>query len=196
MGLIGEHNLLNVKAAIKIGEIFKIPKRKIKKAIKEFKPLPHRLEFVGKYKGIEFYNDSLATVPQSTIAAQEALGDKVETLILGGSESGVDFHPLVKKILESKIKNLIFLSPGTGEKIWKMVRRAHQTMNSKKKKMPRAIFVGTMAKAVKNAYRTTKKGKICLLSPASPSFNLFSDYKQRGNLFKKFVKNYGKSQKI
>lgn len=191
LNLKGEHNLLNVALAIKVGEIFKIPKEKIKRAIEEFKPLPHRLEFLGKYKGIEFYNDSLATVPQATVRGLEGLGERVKTLILGGSESKVSFFPLVKKILESKVRNLIFLSPGTGEEIWKMIEKAQQKNKSLKKKLE-AIFVSSMKEAVKKAYQVTKKGEICLLSPAAPSFNLFKDYRERGNLFKKFVKKYGK----
>ncbi len=203
--LKGKFNLLNVMAAVLVGKIFTIPVKKIREAIKSFKPLPHRLEFVGKYKGIEFYNDSLATVPQSTIAALEGLGERIESLILGGSETGANFSSLAKKILETKIRNLIFLSPGSGEEIWRAIQKTYRKIkNLKKKKLPKAIFVfplkkqnspqssGVMKEAVKKAYQITTKGKICLLSPASPSFNLFSDYKQRGNLFKKFVKKYGR----
>jgi UDP-N-acetylmuramoylalanine--D-glutamate ligase len=185
--LIGKFNLFNIMAAFKVGKIFGISEREIIKAIEKFKPLPHRLEFVGKFKGIEFYNDSLATVPQATRAAIEGLGEKVKTLILGGSDNKVSFTPLVKEILKRKIRNLIFLSPGTGEKIWQEIRIKSQ----KKKKVPVPFFVLSMEEAVRTAFEKTKKGEICLLSPGSPSFNLFRDYRERGNLFKKFVRYYG-----
>ncbi|GAI21320.1 unnamed protein product [marine sediment metagenome] len=167
-----------------------IPKKKIREAIKSFKPLPHRLEFVGKYKGIEFYNDSLATVPQAVEAALESLeNNKVKTLILGGCDQGsIDFTSLAKKILESRIRTLIFLSPGTAEIIWQKIL----SLKTKKRSSPEAFFVSSMKEAVKIAYQKTKKGEICLLSPASPSFNLFRDYKERGNLFKKYVKKYAR----
>lgn len=190
--LKGDFNLLNVLASVLVAEIFDIPEKTIRAALKSFKSLAHRLEFVGKYKGIEFYNDSLATIPQSTIAALDGLGAsgaRVKTLILGGSENGVDFSLLAKKILKINVKTLIFLSPGTGEKIWQEIQ-----LKKKKGDSVKSFFVSSMAEAVKKAYQTTKKGKICLLSPAAPSFNLFQDYEERGNLFKKFVKAYAKKK--
>jgi UDP-N-acetylmuramoylalanine--D-glutamate ligase len=201
MPLIGKFNLLNVVAAIEVGKLFKISKEKIIKGIKNFKPLPHRLEFVGKYRGIKFYNDSLATIPESSIVAIEALGNKVGTVILGGSESNVDIGNLAKKILKSKINNLIFF-PTTGEKIWKSIRQAQDKVlqQNRNRGLPKHLvvsriepfFVNNMKDAVDLAYKNTGRGKICLLSPAYPSFSLFKDYKERGNLFKKFVKNYAK----
>ena len=183
--LKGDFNLLNILAAVLVGKIFNISSEKMRKAIRSFKPMPHRLEFVGKYKGIEFYNDSFATIPQATIAALDALGKKVKTLILGGSsKKEVDFPLLAKKILKNKIENLI-LFPNTGKEIWKEI------LNFKKneKNLPESFFVSSMAEAVKTAYNCTKKGSICLLSPASASFSIFRNYKERGNLFKKYVRS-------
>ncbi len=186
----GNFNLLNVMAAVTVGKVLGISKKDIARAIEKFKPLSHRLEFVGKCKGIEFYNDSLATVPQAVEAALEALeNNKVKTLILGGYDQGsIDFTSLAKKILESRIRTLIFLSPGTAEIIWQKIL----SLKTKKRSLPEAFFVSSMKKAVKIAYQKTKRGEICLLSPASPSFNLFRDYKERGNLFKKNVKKYAR----
>ncbi|MDO8436523.1 MAG: UDP-N-acetylmuramoyl-L-alanine--D-glutamate ligase [bacterium] len=202
----GEYYELDRNAARAVGKIFKIPEKIIERGIKKFKPLPHRLELVGKFKEIIFYNDSLATIPEATIAALDALGDRVETIILGGFDRNINFKNLARIILKSKLKTLI-LFPTTGEKIRreiiKLGGRASlniESLSQKGTKMEKNASSSTrstsasgaeyMRDAVRLAYKHTGKGKICLLSTASASFNLFKDYKERGNLFKKYVKSF------
>jgi len=184
--LKGDFNLQKLKAVILVGRIFSLKDKEILKAIKKFKPLPHRLEYVGTFKGIKFYNDALSTIPETTIAALDTLGNNVQTIFLGGFDRGISFTNLAKRLLQSKIRNLI-LFPTTGERIWREILRQDQD------KCHKAILVSNMRDGVKMAYKLTQKGKICLLSTASPSFSLFKDYKEKGNLFKKYVKRYGKS---
>jgi UDP-N-acetylmuramoylalanine--D-glutamate ligase len=180
-------NLLDLGASILVAKILKISEKDIRKAIKSFKPLDHRLEFIGKHKGIEFYNDSFATIPEATIFAINTLKN-IKTLILGGSKKGeIDFTNLAKEILKNKIENII-LFPSTGEEIWKEIFN----LSKKTKKLPKKFSVKSMLDAVKIAYKQTQKGTVCLLSPACASFSIFKNYKERGNLFKKYVKIYGK----
>jgi len=183
--LLGEFNFKNIMAAVAVGKIFGLPPLKIAKTIENFKPLPHRLEYIGTYKGIKFYNDSLSTIPETTIAALDGLGNNVETIFLGGFDRGISFKNLAKRILKSKIKNLI-LFPTTGERIWREI------ISLKRKNKFRAFLVQNMKDAVRLAYQYTRKGKICLLSCASTSFSIFRDYKEKGNLFKKYVKKFAK----
>ena len=183
--LKGDFNIENIKAAMAVARLFKIKDKDILKSIKKFKPLPYRLEYIGTYKGIKFHNDALSTVPEATIAALDALGDDVETIFLGGLERNISFKKLIKRILKSKIKTLI-LFPTTGGRIYKELI----TIDNKKKY--KAVMVLNMKDGVELAFQYTKKGKICLLSTASPSFSLFKDYKEKGDLFKKYVKFYGK----
>lgn len=184
--LKGDFNVLNLRAALKVAGLFKIPNRAVLQAVKEFKGLPHRLEFIRRYKGIDFYNDSMSTIPEVTMVALDALGLKVKTLIVGGSDKGSDYSTLAKKILKQKVKNLIIF-PGTGEKVWALVKK------SVKHPTPiQPFFVSSMADAVRIAFQKTKKDEICLLSPGAASFNLFSSYQERGNLFKKLVKENAK----
>jgi len=180
-------NLLDLEASILVTKIFKVSEKDIRQVIKSFKSLEYRLEFIGKYKGIKFYNDSYATIPEATIFAINTLKN-VKTLILGGSEKGkIDFSNLAKEILRYKIENLIFF-PSTGKKIWKEIL----SLNKKTKKLPKSFFIESMDDAVKIAYKYTSKKSICLLSPACASFSIFKNYKERGNLFKKYVKIYAK----
>ncbi len=170
--LRGEFNQFNILAAQKTVELLKIKESVIKKGIENFKGLPHRLEYIGKHAGIDFYNDSMSTIPEVSLAA--ILSVKPDTVIVGGSDKGSNYNQLNKEI--KKIKNIIILGEGTGDKITKGIKNKTK--------------VYSMKEAVKQAYKN--KGKVCLLSPGSASFNMFSDYKERGNLFKKWVKYYGK----
>ena len=183
--LPGDFNRLNVLAAILATAPFNIPKEKIKKAIKNFHNLPHRLEFVGKYQGIEFYNNSMATVPETTILDLQTFNGKPISLIVGGSDKGSDYNLLAKEIVKSSVKNLIILGQGTGQKIEEGAKLLPD------RKELRSFQAETMEEAVKICYQKTPKNGVCLLSPASASFNMFKDYQDRGEQFKKWVKKYG-----
>lgn len=169
----------NLIAVLNVAKLLNISEKEIINALNKYKRLPHRLEFVGEFKGIRFYDDSIATIPEAAVYAIGSLGDDVETIILGGLDRGIKYDKLVKRIKKSNIKNIIAF-PDSGEKIVRNIRS-------------RIYKVDNMEDAVDLAYKHTTKGKICLLSPASPSFNLFKDYKERGDLFKEYVNEKAKS---
>ncbi|MDO8261575.1 MAG: UDP-N-acetylmuramoyl-L-alanine--D-glutamate ligase [Candidatus Magasanikbacteria bacterium] len=176
--LLGEFNQNNVLAAVAVGKLLKIPSSSIAKSIYAFKGLEHRLQFIREINKVRFYNDSISTIPQATIAALEALGNKVDTLILGGYDRGQDFSELAKIISAKKIQNLVFF-PTTGKKILEEIKSINFS--------PKYIFTSSMSEAVKFSKENTKSGKVCLLSPASPSFGVFKNYKDRGYQFIKMV---------
>ncbi|MDP2735336.1 MAG: Mur ligase family protein [bacterium] len=179
-GKKGDPFLAAQEPAVLVGKLFGVPPRAIKEAVRKFKPLPHRLEYIGTKKGICFVNDSLATIPEATIGALDLTGKQTATLIAGGFDRGVDAGKLARRIEKSGITTLI-LFPDTGAKILRSL-----------KKKPRNVFeVSAMKEAVRLAFEHTPKGKTCLLSPAASSFNLFKDYQDRGEQFKKYVKLYG-----
>lgn len=172
--LAGKHNEANIRAAISTAQSLGIQIPAIKKAIENFKPLPHRLQNIGTHMGITFYDDAISTTPQSAIAAIETL-KKVDTLFLGGEDRGYDFRDLEKTIRKYKIKNIV-LFPTSGERMLKS------------KKGLNVLSTKSMNEAVRFAYSHTKKGSICLLSTASPSYSVWKNFEEKGNEFQKFVR--------
>lgn len=174
--LLGEHNLNNIMFAITVADIMKLDLKKASDTIYKFKPLPHRMEFVGEFDGVKYYNDSIATIPESAINAVETLKN-VGTLIIGGKDRGVEFTDFAEYLSNSNIEQLICL-PDTGWMIAKMIKNEKMQIH----------IVEDMKQAVDVAKKVTSKGKICLLSPAASSYGFFKNFKERGDLFKKFVK--------
>jgi len=186
--LKGPGNRSNILAVLTALTQFDITIEGISNSIKNFAPLPHRLEVVGTFKGITFINDSISTVPQATINALETFGNDVETLILGGFDRGVSFEELAKYLAHSNVKNLI-LFPPSGARIVDTI-----TQNSDQDSFV-FHYVDTMTAAVQLSYDVTSAGKICLLSPASPSFPIFKNFEERGRYFREGVKGLSGSIK-
>jgi UDP-N-acetylmuramoylalanine--D-glutamate ligase len=137
---------------------------------------------VGTFGGVRYYNDAIATVPEATIAALDTLGADVETILLGGTDRGIDFAKLATRLLASSVRTII-LFPRTGQRIWEAICEQEPAADSRFA----PVFVDNMEAAVAAAKERTPQGKICLHSPASPSFGLFRDYRDRGEQFKRFV---------
>ncbi len=185
--LPGQFNLYNIMPAILIGQQYGLSNQQIKQAIKSFKSLPHRLELVAEIQGVKYFNDSLATNPHATIRALEAFADRSIILIAGGYDRGLDYGPLADKILSSQVKELI-LFPTTGERIKQEIEQrgmSHADHHSDLKS--HLVEVNSMSEAVKIAHEKAKNGEVVLMSPASASFNLFKDYADRGEQFRKEV---------
>jgi len=180
--LRGNFNRINVAAAVAVGRILGVPATAIAAAIREFQPLPHRLEYIGEFDGVCFFNDSIATVPEAAVGALDALAGSVETIMLGGAERYLDFAVLAEGLVRRAVKTVI-LFPPTGERIWRTVV-AHDAAAAARMQH---FYVDSMEEAVKLAKQHTSQGKCCLLSPAAPSFGLFRDFRDRGDRFKQLV---------
>ena len=173
--LLGDHNFNNIMFAITVAKIMNLDLKKANEDIYNFAPLEHRMEFVGEIDGVKYYNDSIATIPASTINGVETLKN-VNTLIIGGKDRGIDYSEFAEFLGKTDIEHLICL-PDTGWKIADMV------VNENMEK----YIVHDMEQAVRFAKQLTKKGTCCLLSPAASSYGFFKNFKERGSLFKKFV---------
>jgi len=177
--LQGTFNLQNVMPAVVVGKIFGVPNKTIATCIKEFRSLEHSLELVGTCNEVSFYNDSLATIPEATIAAMKAFPARRLILLVGGLDRGQDFTQLARMILVSDIEQVI-LFPTTGERLWDEIVLQARGKND----LPTHVFVVSMSEAVRKAYDSAEAGDVVLLSPAGASFVGFANYRDRGNQFK------------
>ena len=178
--LVGEHNLSDIYAAISACEAVGLSREEILPTISSFNGLPHRMEYVGEFNHIKFYNDSIATAQEAVINAITALKD-VDTLLLGGMNRGLDYHKLVDFLRGSSVRNIILL-PET--------QTIFQNIFAEAPFAQKLISVNSMQEAVNVAYQVTDKNRICLLSPAAASYNTYTNFEERGEDFKTKVKEY------
>jgi UDP-N-acetylmuramoylalanine--D-glutamate ligase len=176
--LKGNHNLMNIMAAAGVCRRIGTDPEIIAEGITSFRGLEHRIEYVGEYQGIHFYNDSIATIPEACIAAVKALGN-VDTLILGGFDRGIDYSGLAKFLSASDVRNLIF----TGE----AGRRILHEIRDIKKPGQTMFLLSRFDEFSDIVPEVTRKGSVCLLSPAAASYDEFRNFELRGKRFKELV---------
>lgn len=174
--LKGRHNLHDVLFAANAVRCLGVSDEAIKRAVDNFQGIEHRMEFVGSFDGVDYYNDCIATIPKAVLSAVEALD--VGSLIIGGLDRGLDYTEFAKALAESSIDNLICL-PDTGYTIGRLV----DSLGAK----TRIIYAKDMEDAVRQAKLYTPKGKACLLSPAAASYNLYKGFEEKGRHYKKLV---------
>ena len=173
--LKGIHNQYNTMAACVAASTMEIRKEKIRDAVSTFKNLEHRMEPVATIRGVEFINDSKATNVNSTWYALESMSKPV-ILILGGVDKGNDYS-LITELVKEKVKAIICL--GTDN------RKIHEAFGNT---VSTIVNTTNAIEAVQAAFHFASKGDVVLLSPACASFDLFKNYEDRGNQFKKAVK--------
>lgn len=179
--LLGQHNVENVRGAITVTSLCGVSYREAEDAIQSFKALPHRLEKVGTFKTITFYDDAISTTPESTIAALKAIPN-VSTILLGGEDRGYDFIELASELRETGVKNIV-LFPDSGKRIKSSLFHVDETFWN-------TVETRSMEEAVAFAYKYSNPHTVCLLSTASPSYSLWKNFIEKGDLFQKFVKEY------
>ena len=177
--LPGNHNLNNIMAAILACNGFGLSLLEIEKHIQSFSGLEHRIEFVGIFDDVYYYNDSISTIPEATISALKAL-ENVKTLILGGFDRGIDYSILYEYLEKNPVENIAFTGPA-GERMmveWK----------NHKKSIKNLLFTNNYNQILEFCrFQTPKNGK-CLLSPAAASYDQFKNFEERGTFFKNQIK--------
>ena len=174
--IMGDSSKYNILFTLEVAKLFNLDLNKTIESINTFIPLPHRIEYVGEYNNIKFYDDAIATIPEACINSIKAL-KSVDTLIFGGLDRGVNLDSLEEYLNTGVVKNLICM-PETGYII------ADKLTN----KDINVIKVETMEEAVDKAFIYTKN--ICLLAPAAASYNRYKNFEEKGNHYQELIRNH------
>ena len=172
--LKGAHNVENVLAAVCVGTLMRCEPERIRKTIRDFKAVEHRLEYVATIRGVEYYNDSKATNVDATIKALESFPANVH-IILGGKDKGSDYT-LLNDLLRQRVKQAYTIG-AAAEKIESQIKGTVEIAHAE-----------TLETAVKRAAAAAQPGDIVLLAPACASFDQFQNYEHRGRVFKEAVR--------
>jgi len=171
--LKGAHNLENVLAAVCAGVLMGCAPEKIRQAVRDFKAVEHRLEFVATIRGVDYYNDSKATNVDATIKALESFPANIH-LILGGKDKGSDYTVL-NDLLRQRVKR-VYTIGAAAAKIESQIKGAE------------IVHAETLEQALRKAHAAAKAGDVVLLAPACASFDQFKSYEHRGRVFKDIVR--------
>jgi len=174
--LKGAHNLENVLAAVCAGSLMGCAPDKIRQAVRDFKAVEHRLEFVATIRGVDYYNDSKATNVDATIKALESFPANIH-LILGGKDKGSDYSVL-NDLLKQRVKR-VYTIGAAAAKIESQI------------KGPEVVHAETLENAIRKANAVAQPGDVVLLAPACASFDQFKSYEHRGKVFKEIVRSLG-----
>ena len=177
--LRGNHNFQNIATALAATKTL-VDTDVAVEAIKKFKPVEHRIEFVREIDGVKWYNDSASSSPTRTISGLNAFKENI-ILIAGGYDKNLEYQPLAKPVVD-KVSTLILIGQ-TAEKIYDVVKNEAEKENKK----ININMCDTLEQTIEIAKKSAKKGDIVLFSPASASFDMFKNFADRGNQFKDLV---------
>ncbi len=214
MHLQGDHNLCNVEVVRLATQLLGVTKEVFTTGVSAFQGLEHRLQRVGVYRGITFYNDSISTIPEAAIAAVEAL-QTVDTLILGGFDRGICYDVLIDYLTHAggrgaAIRNLALVG-AAGRRLLQLLcsrlgeESVLQEITSIKESLcdesqeytlggRRLLLTDDYAHIVAWCYRCTRPGTVCLLSPAAASYDAFKNFEERGHVFASLVAAQGSNK--
>jgi UDP-N-acetylmuramoylalanine--D-glutamate ligase len=181
--LKGAHNLENALAAICAGVLMGCAPEKIRQAVREFKAVEHRLEFVATINGVDYYNDSKATNVDATIKALESFPANIH-LILGGKDKGSDYTVL-NDLLRQRVKRVYTIGAAAAKIESQIVTsKSGDSLSG----LPEVVHAETLENALRKANAMAQAGDVVLLAPACASFDQFKNYEHRGQTFKQLVR--------
>lgn len=176
MKMKGKHNIENLMASILAAREHGAKHEAIQAVINTFANIPHRIEYVRKVGGVQFFNDSKATNVHAVLRALDTFDENV-ILIAGGKDTNLNYEPL-RNIVKRKVKTLI------------LVGEAKERINRDLGDYSETFLIGTFEEAVLIAYQKSRIGDIVLLSPSCSSFDMFDSFEERGDYFKEIVRKF------
>ncbi|NLO88971.1 MAG: UDP-N-acetylmuramoyl-L-alanine--D-glutamate ligase [Clostridia bacterium] len=171
----GEHNVQNALAAILAGAVMGLERESMGKTLKTFRGVPHRLEFVDEIGGVKYVNDSKGTNPDASIKALMAFDEPI-VLIAGGKNKGSDFSEFAE-VVKKKARAVVLLGEAADEIFYALKKKGFEEIHRE----------SSFERAVYHAGEVARPGEVVLLSPACASWDMFNNYEERGDLFKKLV---------
>lgn len=180
--LLGHHNFFNIAIVYGICLRLGVNEEDFSRALKTYQPLPHRLQFIGRVNGINYYDDSISTMGTATIEALKALQD-TDAVLIGGMDRGIDYDDLIAYLNTSDVPEIILME-ATGKRIYKEMMDLPGGFQH-----PERIFLAEhLEDAVALAKQKARMGHSCLLSPAAASYGIFKNFEERGEAFARLVR--------
>lgn len=180
--LRGSHNLLNATFVYEVAKEYGVTREGFIEALESFETLPHRLQFVCKKNGVDYYDDSISTTVKSTISAVESISN-ASILLVGGMERNIEYEELVDYVLKSKLKYVICMY-SSGKRFYEMCVNKGISEDS-----PKLILKDELSDAMEYAKKVSMPGDAVILSPAAASYGYFKNFEERGDVFQKIAKN-------
>ncbi len=175
--LPGLHNVHNIGIVYDICRRMGFSDDEFFTYLKTYKPLPHRLEYVGTVNGVKYFDDSISTICETAVQALMSI-ENIQTVLIGGMDRGIDYSPLCEYLIKHPPENIILMYD-TGRRIYEML----------KNEIPQHLIPAEdLKEAVRKAVEVTTPGHSCILSPAAASYGFFKNFEERGEKFREYVK--------
>lgn len=179
IALTGEHNRYNCAVIYALAKRLGLSDAQIVSGIRSFEPLPHRLSPIGTFHGIRWYDDSISTACETCIQALNSLPE-TDTVLIGGMDRGINYTPLLDYLSSSPVPHIVLMSD-SGRRIRAEAAAYPESLQT------RIQYAADLPEAVAIAKQITAKGRICLMSPAAASYNVYQNFEKRGEHFRQLA---------
>lgn len=179
--LLGQHNYFDIGMAYAVCSLLEMPEKTFTEGLKEYEPLPHRLQYLGEKNGVKYYDDSISTICETAIQALKTLKD-TDTILIGGMDRGIDYRELIEYLSQSEVPHIILME-ATGKRIFEEIAADYPGFENPS----RLSLAKHLEDAVLLAQKVTRPGHSCVMSPAAASYGIFRNFEERGETFKRLV---------